>query len=57
VLPDPGILVFRRPGTLMNRVTGFADRTAVAQIVAAALLADAPATPAPATTTTAAPAP
>jgi hypothetical protein len=58
VLPDPGILVFRRPGTLMNRITGFADRGAVAQLVAAALLADPPPAPAPAPATTpAAPAP
>jgi len=52
VLPDPGILVFRRPGVLMNRITGFADRGAVAQLVAAALLADPPAAPAPAPATT-----
>lgn len=58
VLPDPGILVFRRPGTLMNRITGFADRGAVAQLVAAALLADPPPAPTPTPATTpAAPAP
>ena len=61
VLPDPGILVYRRPGTLMNRISGFADRDAVAQLVTAALLAgpsETPsAAPAPATTTPAAPVP
>jgi hypothetical protein len=62
VLPDPGILVYRRPATLVNRITGFADRDAVAQLVSAALLAEPSAsaaapTPAPATTTPAAPAP
>lgn len=43
VLPDPGILIYRQPGTLMNRIEGFSDRAAVAQAVASALVADAPA--------------
>jgi hypothetical protein len=31
VLPDPALLVFRRPGDLVFRVDGFADRNTVAQ--------------------------
>jgi hypothetical protein len=31
VLPDPALLVFRRPGDLVFRVNGFADRATVAQ--------------------------
>jgi hypothetical protein len=31
LLPDPGVLVYRRPGTLATRVDGFLDRDAVAQ--------------------------
>jgi hypothetical protein len=31
VLPDPALLVFRRPGDLVFRVNGFADRDTVAQ--------------------------
>ena len=55
ILPDPGILVYRRPGTLINTIRGFADREAVAEAVANALTAVvpavAPAAAAPATTT------
>lgn len=43
VLPDPGVLIYRRPGTMMNRIDGFSDRGAVAQAVASALVASAPA--------------
>jgi hypothetical protein len=31
VLPDPALLVFRRPGDLVFRMNGFADRATVAQ--------------------------
>jgi hypothetical protein len=31
VLPDPALLVFRRPGDLVFRINGFADRNTVAQ--------------------------
>jgi hypothetical protein len=34
LLPDPGILVYRAPGTVAYRIDGFADRDAVAQAVA-----------------------
>jgi hypothetical protein len=34
VLPDPALLVFRRPGDLVFRVNGFADRATVAQAAA-----------------------
>jgi hypothetical protein len=43
VLPDPAVLVYRRPGDLVARFDGFADRDTVAQAVANA----ATATPAP----------
>jgi hypothetical protein len=32
VLPDPGLLVYRRPGILAARINGFADRETVAQV-------------------------
>jgi hypothetical protein len=31
VLPDPAVLVYRRPGDLVARFDGFADRDTVAQ--------------------------
>ena len=34
LLPDPGVLVFQRPGTLVTQFAGFADRDTVAQAVA-----------------------
>lgn len=34
VLPDPAVLVYRRPGNLVARFDGFADRDTVAQAVA-----------------------
>jgi hypothetical protein len=33
VLPDPAVLVYRRPGTLVARFDGFADRDTVAQAI------------------------
>jgi hypothetical protein len=52
LLPDPGILVYRRPGLLVLQIAGFADRESVAQAAAAAVTATpaaAPATAAPVT--------
>jgi len=31
LLPDPGFLVYTRPGTLVSRINGFADKETVAQ--------------------------
>src|SRR6185437_10683886 len=53
LLAVPGLLIYRRPGTLVERVDGFADRQAVAQLALAALTA--PAVTAPVTTTPVAP--
>ena len=39
LLPVPGVLIYRRPGTLVERVDGFADRDAIAQLALAALTA------------------
>lgn len=39
LLPEPGILIYRRPGTLIQRIDGFADRAAVAQAAVAATTA------------------
>jgi hypothetical protein len=55
LLPVPGLLIYRRPGTLVERVDGFADRQAVAQLALAGLTA--PAVTAPVVTTPVAPAP
>jgi len=41
LLPDPGLLIYRRPGSLVQRIDGFADRDAVAQAAAAAATAPA----------------
>jgi hypothetical protein len=46
VLPSPGVLVYKQPATLMNRIDGFADRDAIAEAVANAQLADTPPPPA-----------
>jgi hypothetical protein len=54
LLPSPGILIYRQPTIVMNVITGFIDRAAVANAVANALVAD---TPAGATATTATPTP
>lgn len=32
LLPDPGLLVYTRPGTLVARISGFADKETVAQV-------------------------
>jgi len=53
VLPSPGVLVYKQPATLMNRIDGFTDRDAIAEAVANAMLAD---TPPAGTTPAAAPA-
>jgi len=34
LLPEPGVLVYRRPDTLVQLINGFADRDVVAQIAA-----------------------
>ena len=34
LLPAPGVLIYRRPGTLVQRIDGFTDRDAVAQAAA-----------------------
>ena len=39
LLPDPGLLIYRRPGSLVQRIDGFADRASVAQAAAAAATA------------------
>jgi hypothetical protein len=31
LLPDPGFLVYTRPGTLVAKINGFADKETVAQ--------------------------
>jgi hypothetical protein len=41
LLPAPGVLVYRRPGTLVQRIDGFADRDVVAQAAAASVTAPA----------------
>lgn len=46
LLPVPGLLIYRRPGTLVERIDGFADRDAVAQLALAALTAPPVTTPA-----------
>lgn len=38
VLPDPGLLVYRRPATLATRIDGFADKDTVAQAAHNALV-------------------
>lgn len=41
LLPAPGVLVYRRPGTLVQRIDGFVDRDVVAQAAAASVTAPA----------------
>jgi hypothetical protein len=48
LLPVPGVLIYRRPGVLIQRVDGFQDRDGVAQLAAGAVTA----APLGATTTT-----
>ncbi|MFN2628583.1 MAG: hypothetical protein ABR569_08105 [Gaiellaceae bacterium] len=55
LLPAPGILIYRQPGSLMNRIDGFADRESVSSAIANALVATEPV--AAATTSTATPVP
>lgn len=52
LLPDPGVLVYRAPGALVERLDGFQDRDAVAQAAVAALTDTPVGTGAPAATTT-----
>lgn len=37
LLPDPGLLIYRRPDTLVQRIDGFADRDSVRQAAVASL--------------------
>jgi hypothetical protein len=37
LLPEPGVLIYRRPGTLVQRIDGFADRDTVAQAAVGSL--------------------
>jgi len=39
LLPSPGVLVYRRPDTLVDRIDGFADRDTVAQAAVASVTA------------------
>jgi hypothetical protein len=39
LLPEPGLLIYRRPGTLVQRIDGFVDREAVAQAAVASVTA------------------
>jgi len=39
LLPAPGVLIYRRPGTLVQQLDGFTDRDAVAQAAAASVTA------------------
>lgn len=39
LLPAPGVLIYRRPGTLVQRLDGFTDRDVVAQAAAASVTA------------------
>ena len=55
LLPDPGVLVYRAPGTLVERIDGFLDRDGVAQLVVSGHSATAVTTAPAATTTPAAP--
>jgi hypothetical protein len=51
LLPVPGILIYRRPGVLVQRIDGFEDRDGVAQLAAGAVTASPMAATATATTT------
>ena len=50
LLPDPGVLIYRAPGTLALRIDGFADRDTVAQAAADALAGQTGPTPDASTT-------
>jgi hypothetical protein len=56
LLPVPGVLIYRRPGVLIQRVDGFQDRDGVAQLAAGAVTAPALAATSTATAAAAAPA-
>ena len=51
LLPDPGVLIYRAPGTLALRIDGFADRDSIAQAASNALAGQSGPTTAPAVTT------
>ena len=51
LLPDPGVLIYRAPGTLALRIDGFADRDAIAQAATNALAGQDGPTTAPAAPT------
>jgi hypothetical protein len=55
LLPDPGVLIYRAPGTLALRIDGFADRDSIAQAAANALAGEDGPTTAPATAASATP--
>jgi hypothetical protein len=55
LLPDPGVLIYRAPGTLALRIDGFADRDAIAQAAANALAGQSGPTTAPVTPAVTAP--
>ena len=56
LLPVPGLLIYRRPGVLVQRIDGFEDRDGVAQLAVGAVTGPAMATTTT-TTTAATPAP
>ena len=39
LLPAPGVLIYRRPGNLVQRIDGFTDRDVVAEAAAASVTA------------------
>jgi hypothetical protein len=47
LLPVPGVLIYRRPGMLIERVDGFVDRDSIAQLALASLTAPPFTPPAP----------
>jgi hypothetical protein len=47
LLPNPGLLVYRAPGVLVQRIDGFSDRDSVAQIADSSRTAPAYTPPAP----------
>jgi hypothetical protein len=51
LLPEPGVIIYRAPGTIVQRMDGFVDRDSVAQAATNALAAPAPATAQAATAT------
>ena len=54
LLPEPGVLIYRRPGTLVGRLDGFNDRDSVAQAAVASVTAAPITAPAAASATPAA---